>query len=210
MKAKDEFDQLEKMVQTAETHLSGTVPESGELPELDQDPTFNIDYDKLQKDCNKRAKKLLKQSSGLVMGDELVKDNTYLKQKIETDVISLAGMLYQMEITKIIQRDLTEEVSHGAKSPRMYEVFSTLVKVISENNKQLIQTLEALKETYVSLRGTIEERNAETKQIGDGEQRSADGLLTVGSRELIDAVNNAKRERILASHNKIVDITPEL
>lgn len=195
MKAREERDKLESMINNAEQHLQNNTPDPGAIPELEAEPTFAIDYEKLQKDCDRKAKKLLKNATGLMIGDELIKDNSYLKHKMQTDVISLAGMLYQMEITKIMQKDLVEEVRLGAKHPRMYEVFSTLGKTISENNKQLLQTVEAIKETYLTLRENIVTRNDDVKQLNMGVQETADGgLLTTGSRDLID---DAKRLRLL-------------
>ena len=195
MKAREERDKLEFMIDGAESHLQGNTPAPGDVPELESEPSFSIDYEKLQKTCDKQAKKLLKNATGLMIGDELTKDNSYIRYKIQTDVISLGGMLYQMEITKIMQQDLVEEVRLGAKHPRMYEVFSTLGKTISDNNKQLLQTVEAIKETYVTLRQNIVERNDDIKQLSMGVQDTPDGgLLTVGSRDLID---DAKRLRLL-------------
>ena len=210
MKAKEERDKLEKMINQAEGHLEGNTPDPNDIPELDAEPSFTIDYDKLQKDCDKKAKKMLKNATGLMIGDELVKDNSYVRSKIQTDIISLAGMLYQMEVTKIMQRDLIEEVRLGAKHPRMYEVFGSLGKTISENNKQLLQTVEAIKETYLTLRQNIIERNDDVKQLGMGVQDTADGgLLTVGSRDLIE---DAKRLRLLnrkiQEEENIIDIEP--
>lgn len=196
MTAKEERDKLEKLIENAEVHLEKNTPSKNDIPELESGPTFDLDYDKLQKQCDKKARKLLKSATGLMIGDDLVDGNSYLKEKVQTDLISLSGMLYQMEVTKILQRDLIEEVRHGAKHPRMYEVFSTLGKTISENNKQLLQTVEAIKETYINLRQNIEERREEVKSLTDGGglQRNSQGLLAMGSRELI---NETKKIRLL-------------
>ena len=210
MKAREERDKLEEMIQMTESHLESNTPDPDEIPELEQEPTFNIDYDKLQKDCDRQAKKLLKNATGLMIGDELTKNNSYLKDKIKTDVISLGGMLYQMEIKKIMQKDLMEEVRHGSKHPRMYEVFANLGKVISEDNKQLIQTVEALKETYITLRQNIDYRNEEVKQISGGVQDDGTGgLITMGSRDMIDEAKKLKLLSKKAEKIDIMDIEPE-
>jgi hypothetical protein len=205
MKAKEERDKLEKLIEGAEDTLRGNTPNPLDIPELQSEPTFDIDYDQLQKDCDKQAKKLLKGATGLMIGDEMTKGNSYLKEKIKTDVISLAGMLYQMELFKTIQKDMMEEVKHGAKHPRMYEVFTTVGKNISENNKQLLQTVEAIKETYINLKQNIMERNDDAKKIGDGGlQRTDSGLIAMGSRELIQ---DAKRLRLLRKSTPKTDIS---
>lgn len=188
---KEERDKLGKMIAETQDHI-GNVPSPGEIPEIDQSPSFDIDYDKVQKNCDKQAKKLLKNATGLFIGDEMTKNNPYLRDKIKTDIISLGGMLYQMEIKIVMQRDLMEEVRHGNKAARMYEVFGILGKVISEDNKQVLQTVEAIKETYISLKLNIEERNDELKQLS-GHKKEDEKLLSMGSRGMI---NNAKIEKL--------------
>jgi len=204
MTAKEEKEKLERMIMDSQSALEGNVPGQGEIPELEKAPSFDIDYDQVQKDCDKQAKKLLKSATGLVIGDEMTKNNSFLREKIKTDIVSLAGMLYQMEIKKIMQRDLMEEVRHGNKGARMYEVFAGLGKVISEDNKQLVQTVEALKETYISLRGNIEERNEELRQLS-GENNK---LLSMGSRGMIEQAKQLKMQRRLEKMD-IKDVEPE-
>ena len=48
MNAKDERSRLENMIKETENHLEANVPSSGEIPELNQAPTFEIDYDDLR------------------------------------------------------------------------------------------------------------------------------------------------------------------
>ncbi len=205
MNAKEERERLDRMISEGQdVALSGNVPTPGEIPELIQAPTFEIDYDLVQKNCDKRAKKLLKNATGLFIGDEMVKGNPYLRDKLKTDIDILGGMLYQMEVKKVMQRDLMEEVRHGNKAARMYEVFGSLGKVISEDNKQVLQTVEAIKETYISLKMNIEDRNDEMKQLAGGDKED-DKLLSMGSRGMI---NSAKKEklRLMEKNLKKMDI----
>lgn len=192
MKAKEAKATLEEMIQAAENHISQNVPVPGDIPEEISVSSFEIDYGELEKKCDRQAKKLLKNATGFVMGDEMISGNPYIKEKIKTDLISLSGMLYQMEITKIMQKDLIEEVRLGSKHPRMYEVFSTLGKVISENNKQLLQTVEAIKETYINMRNNIIERNDSVKALPPSDTPI---MISMGSRDLI---NEAKRLKLEA------------
>lgn len=196
MKQKDQQQELERMLDTAVNAVDGNVPTSGELPELHQEPAFEIDYDKIQKKCNKQAKVLLKQSTGLMIGDELVKANPYIQAKLKTDILSLGGMLYQVELLITMQRALSEEMRHGALAARMFEVFSGLSKTISENNKQLLQTVEAIKLTYLDLKDNIINNNQDTKLgIAQGVQETEQGVISLGSRDIINQATERKKER---------------
>lgn len=195
MKQKDEQKELEKLLNNAAEAVDKNVPGSGEVPELESEPGFEIDYDKIQKKCNKQAKTLLKNATGFMLGDELVKTNSYIQSKLKTDIISLGGMLYQVEVLLTMQRALTEEIRHGDTQPRMFEVFSGLSKIISENNKQLLQTVEAIKMTYLDLKDNILTMNDE-RPLGleGGLVKTEEGTLSLGSRELIK--NSVERKRL--------------
>ncbi|MFW6246688.1 MAG: hypothetical protein ACOC22_00735 [bacterium] len=199
MKAKDEKKEIDKMVEQASSTLEGNVPRPGETPEIEQEDAFKLNYDKLQKKCDKKARKLIKDATGLMMTDEMVKSNPYIKNKMEVDKISLSGMLYQMEVNKVMQKSLMEEVKKGASHPRMFEVFSQLSKTIGEINKQLLQTVEAIKNTYKDIRFDINERQYEEQKSieqGNNLKRSKDGdLIAIGSKGIIQETKNMKKMR---------------
>ena len=196
MRAKDERKELEKMIDTASQAIDGNVPGGNDTPELQNEPAFELDIDQLQKECDKKARKLIRNSTGFVLSDEQVKQNPYLKNKMEVDLISLSGMLYQMECSKVMQRSLMEEVRHGAQHPRMYEVFSGLSKTIADLNKQLLQTVEAIKVTYLDIKDNIRQNNNELKSISDGGMmRNEKGLVAMGTKDLIKQTKALKAKQ---------------
>jgi len=207
MKAKDELKDLERMLDTAQDAVDNNVPTEGELPELHAEPSFEIDYDKIQKKSNKQAKVMLKAATGLMIGDALVKDNPYIQSKLKTDILSLGGMLYQVELLITMQKALTEEIRHGSMQARMFEVFSGLAKTISENNKQLLQTVEAIKLTYLDLKDNILAMTDERPiGIAGGVQRTESGVISLGSRDMISQSNERKKERFKKAHGLTTDI----
>ena len=204
MKAKDEKRELEKLIDQAAENLNENVPSPNQTPELQSEPSFEIDYEKIQKDCDKQAKKMIKNATGLMMNDEIVKTNQYLKNKMDVDVLSLADMLYQLQTNKLMQKALMEEVRHGAMQARMFEVFGQLTKTINEINKQLLQTVEAIKSTYRDLRDDIRQNSEELKALGTGDSglmRNSKGLVTMGSKELINQTKRLKLERYKEDNN---------
>lgn len=203
MKIKEERDELEKMI-TQSSDQIGKEATPADTPELAMDPAFDIDFELLQKDCDKKARKMIHNATGFMLSDQVIKDNPYLKNKMQVDMISLSGMLYQLEVNKTMQTALMEEVRAGAMHPRMFEVFGGLSKTIGELNKQLLQTVEAIKVTYRDLKDDIRERNQDMAAIGEGTlQRNQKGLLTLGTKELI---KKTKMDKIESQRNKDQDI----
>lgn len=191
MKTREEREELEKILkESGERNFS---PE--DTPELEGISSFDLDFDKLRKECDSKAKKMLKNATGLVLSPEMLKQNPYLKDKMRVDVISLSGMLYQLKVNETMQETLMEEVRSGASHPRMFEVFGQLSKTIADLNKQLLQTVEAIKQTYKGIKGDILEKREELKALGagdDGLLRNNRGIVSLGTKELIKATKRMK------------------
>jgi heptaprenylglyceryl phosphate synthase len=82
-------------------------------------------------------------------------------------------------------------------NPRMFEVFATMSKTIGELNKQLIQTVEAIKETYKTFKEDVKEKRTEAMgptQGTSGMITTGDGgVVTRGTKELINKVKEIKK-----------------
>lgn len=193
MKIKEEREELEKIINQS----SNDIGKEPNIPdELKGEPAFDINFDILQKKCDKKAKKMVHNATGFMLTDEIIKENQYLKNKMQVDVISLAGMLYQLEVNKTMQTALMEEVRSGALHPRMFEVFGQLSKTIGELNKQLLQTVEAIKVTYRDIKNDIREKNQDLAAIGEGNiMKNEKGIIALGTKELIKETKKLKASR---------------
>ena len=196
MKISEQADELEKMIASADENISRNVVPTGEnIPGLAMEPTFDLDFDQLRKECDGKAKKMIKNATGFMLSDEMIKQNPYLKNKMQVDIISLSGMLYQLKVNETMQKTLMEEVRSGAAHPRMFEVFGQLSKTIGELNKQLLQTVEAIKSTYKDAKFDIKEKEEDLKAIGPGQNgitRNAKGIIALGTKELINETKKLK------------------
>lgn len=195
MTIKSERKDLEKMIDGSASAIDGEKAPLGDDPELKQSPTFSMEFSKTKRNCQRRARSMVKRATGLMLSDEMVKENPYLRSKIQIDITSLTGMLYQLEVNEMMQETLMEEVRSGAANPRMFEVFGNLSKTIGELNKQMLQTVEAIKLTYKDIKGDIREKEEELKAIGPGESgimRNKDGIIAMGTKELIKETQKIK------------------
>jgi hypothetical protein len=130
--------------------------------------------------------------------EDMIENNDYLKNKLEVDVMSLAGMIYQLRTNEVMQKAMIDQINLGMVNARMFEVFAGMSKTIGELNKQLIQTVEAIKETYRTFREDVKEKR--TEALGPGTRVSdmlttGDGsVVTRGTKELINNVKRIKQE----------------
>ena len=196
MKVKDERENLEKLLDESSNKITENVPVPGNIPEeLQGQPTMGLNFDELKEQCNAEARVMLNNSIGFILPQDMIDGNEYLKNKLEVDIMSLSGMLYQLRANEAMQKAMMEEVDRGFMHPRMFEVFGGLSKTIAEINKQLIGTVEALKLTYKDVKNDIREQQTEalgTSQSGpQGMITQGDGgVVSMGTGELI---RHAKR-----------------
>ena len=207
MKAREESDELQKMIDAADNRLDkNVVPGVEATPELMMGPRFTMDFDKLRKSCDSKAKKMIKNATGFMLNDDTIKTNPYLKNKMQVDVLSLSGMLYQLEVNRMMQETLMEEVRNGATHNRNFEVFGQLSKTIGDLNKQLLQTVEAIKSTYKDIKFDVKEKENELRAIGPGQNgmvRNDRGIVALGTKELI---RETKKLKHLISEQAIQDV----
>lgn len=195
MSIKDERKQLEDIIKSSRESLEDNTMTPDPSNGLEMQPIFDMDLAKAKKNCQRRARRMIKNATGLMLSDNMVKENPYLKNKMQVDIISLAGLLYQLEVNEKMQEALMEEVRAGAAHPRMFEVFGNLSKTIGDLNKQLLQTVEAIKLTYKDVKGDINDKMEELKAIGPGQSgvfRSDKGLVSMGTKELIREAKKMK------------------
>ena len=205
MKASQEKIELEKLLDNSNDKIDSNVPKQGDTPELRGEPLFTEDLGKISEDCEKQAKKMIHTSTGFMLNDEIIKQNPYMRDKMKIDILSLSGMLYQLKTNELMQKTLVEEVRHGAIHPRMFEVFGQLSKTIGDLNKQLLQTVEAIKVTYRDIKQDVRDKDNELRALhegGNGLLRNEKGTVAIGTKDLIKSM---KSLRISNEENKDIE-----
>jgi hypothetical protein len=222
MKAKEERDNLERILDTTPDDLSGDAVDN--MAELTQEPILNVDFDDLKQRCEYEARVMLNNSISVFLDDKL-REEEYVKNKLEVDIMSLAGMIYQLRVNEGMQKALMKQVDAGMINPKMFEVFSQMSRAIGELNKQMLATVEAIKSTYKDLRMDFKEKQHELTaysggpagEIGPGEGSSrpnimttADGsFVTMGTKEIIKNMRAQKAGNRTYNNNDIIDVNDE-
>lgn len=208
MKIREEREELTKMIKNSPDSI-GESAEPANEDILQPEPIMNVDFDDLKERCEKEARLMIKNAISFMIPVDMISENKYLKDKFKVDVMSLAGMIYQLRSNEIMQKALMDQINHGLTHPRYWEVYTGMSKTIGELNKQLIQTTEALKETYRSFKEDAKEKKTEAlgTTMHAGMLTTGDGsVVTRGTKELINRVKEAKAQRNNgALNNEITD-----
>ena len=125
---------------------------------------------------------------------------------MEQDIEILANLYMQLENNTVMQRSLMESVNSGNTMPRMYEVFGQLTDKIQSINKQIFDTEQRIRKTYVDLKYEIRDKVSEdvAAKLADPVPRdmlesngkvvvtSTRNLIASARAKHVDKINNAK------------------
>lgn len=210
MKKKDEAKALENLLTQSPDNLDNSNLSPDEIPGLKAEPVTDVDFIQLRSDCELEAEIMLRNAIAFIIPPDMLSENEYMNNKLKVDVMSLSGMIYQLRTNEIMQKALIDQINSGMINARMFEVFSSMTKIIGEINKQLIQTVEALKETYKSFKNDIKEQRTEAIGMGDsngGLLTTSDGNMVVrGTKDLIKNVKAIKEANAFIDS----DVIPEI
>lgn len=209
MKAREERKELEKMLDKSSEKINDNVPnKTEEIPGLKVEPVTDVNFIELREKCEEEANIMLTNAIEFIIPTDMIENNKYLQNKLQVDIISLAGMIYQLRTNEVMQKALIDQINLGMVNARMFEVFAGMTKTIGELNKQLIQTVEAIKQTYKGFVEDVKEKRTESISVSSNSSSGMlttgeGGVVTRGTKELINNVKKIKRQNIENSEEYI-------
>lgn len=175
--------------------------------------SFEFDYDSIKKGIRKRARRTVLNITKHILDQKLTEDE-YIKDKIEQDIDTLADLYMQVETNNLMQRSLIETVSKGNSAPRLYEVFGQLTDKIQALNKQIIDTEQKIRKTYIDLKYEIRDREAESHR-GQGTPvlaapKDEPNRIITSSKQLIEMAKKRHAEQYKNTMQEDVQVVEEI
>lgn len=133
---------------------------------------FEFDYDGTRKGLRKKARKTVLNIVKHIVPSDII-DEEYIQDKIEQDIETITALYMQVETNTVMQRSLMDSIAKGNCAPRMYEVFGQMTDKIQSINKQIVDTEQRLRKTYLDLK--FETRDKQSEDI-DTPTLSTDAL----------------------------------
>lgn len=170
---------------------------------------FDFDYDSIRKGTRKKCRKTTINIVNHILPDDLIQED-YVQDKIEQDIETLTDLYVQVEINTLMQRSLVMAVSRGNQIPRYYEVFGQLTDKIQSLNKQILNTEQTIRKTYIDLKFEIRDKEQEVgfdsiKGLPNKESQKQQGVLITSSKDLIEMAKKKHKQDYI--ENKINDIS---
>lgn len=183
---------------------TAAVVDNASSADLMETKLFEFNYDEERKIIKRRCRKTVTYIMEHIMPEDM-RNEPYVQNKVEQDTETLTGLYMQTRLNEVMQRSMVEQTSRGMYSARNNEVFGQLSTKIQEINKQIVDTEQKLRKTYVDLKFEIQEKRESeaapkptTPMIGAPTGQSQEGaMLVTDTKVLIKRARNAHQDRFL-------------
>lgn len=169
---------------------------------------FEFDYDSVRKGLRKKARKTVLNIVKHIVPSDII-DEDYIQDKIEQDIETITALYMQVETNTVMQRSLMDSIAKGNCAPRMYEVFGQMTDKIQSINKQIVDTEQRLRKTYLDLK--FETRDKQSEDVGVTESVDAlpgpgqvanGGVIITSTKNLIASAKQRHLESLKAKEEK--------
>jgi len=164
-----------------------------------QEPLFTFDYEAERKGIRKKCRKTILGIVNHVIPKDMIEDE-YVQDKIEQDIETLTELYMQVRLNTVMQRANVEMTARGNYTARSTEVFGQLTDKIQSINKQIFDTEQRIRKTYLDLKYEIRDKQGEEFSLsgangnngmisgpsGDG------GVLITSTKSMIENARNMK------------------
>lgn len=167
--------------------------------QLMNEPLFVFDYDAERKGIRKKCRKTIMGIVKHVIPDNMV-DDEYIQDKIEQDIETITELYMQVKLNTVMQRAHVEMTARGGYTARNSEVFGQLTDKIQSINKQIFDTEQRIRKTYLDLKYEIRDKQGEDFALNGGSQNQGmiggptgdGGILVTSTKNMIENARNMK------------------
>jgi hypothetical protein len=154
--------------------------QSGGLPAFNEHEPMN--YAETKSASVNQAKGLMKSLLGFYLSQELIDKNEYIRLKAKMDVMTMAGLIQQMQIAEHAITTLMRTIDSGEFTPRMFEVLGGLQKTMLDIMKHQTLHMMAAEENMKKMKRDIDiysDQGIQQKKI------ESSGTINRGTRNLM-------------------------
>ena len=166
-----------------------TVIDNTTAAETLQQRMFMFNSEQQKKGLRKKARKTILNVVKHIIPEDIIEEE-YVQDKIEQDIETMAALYLQLETNTVMQQSIVEMVSTGNAAPRMYEVFGQLTDKIQSINKQIFDTEQRIRKTYVDLKYEIRDKMNEDFAVGVSGPNKNNMIESNGSGTVVTSTRN--------------------
>lgn len=191
---------------------------------MDSLPGIDTQLEEQNKKAKKKLKKkraavrqvavgLIHRCAKLFLDNNMIKEDDYVKYRMEVDVMTLTNTLMQLHTAHIAIEDLCLKIQAGSSNSRHFETLAGLQRVVLDINKFLSSNMAIMEQSYLDLRERIIDINIE-KATGDGGEVSEDtsgSSISISTRNRIELIEQLAQYEVVADNiSKVPSNNPRL
>ena len=186
---------------------STSVVDNASGADIMQVKMFEFDYDGTRKGLRKKARKTVLNIVKHIVPNDIIGED-YIQDKIEQDIETITALYMQVETNTVMQRSLMDSIAKGNCAPRMYEVFGQMTDKIQSINKQIVDTEQRLRKTYLDLKfETRDKQSEDVESFGNdveslpSPQQNGSGVIITSTKNLIASAKQRHLEKLKGDAN---------
>ena len=178
---------------SSQQQTATSVVDNAPAAQMMNEPLFTFDYEAERKGIRKKCRKTILGIVNHVIPPNMIEDE-YIQDKIEQDIETLTELYMQAKLNSVMQRANVEMTARGNYTARNTEVFGQLTDKMQSINKQIFDTEQRIRKTYLDLKYEIRDKQGEDFALGVNVNNSNNmiggptgdgGLLVTSTKDLI-------------------------
>lgn len=195
------FDENELNDIIPQDNIFGGESEESLQEKIDEHKTA---FEEEEEKCIEEAKNLLLQAAQVYLDGKFIQDSEYLQYKLKLEEKGLAGLVFQLNITRRAVFKLSEKIATDEATPRHFEVLTGMNRVILDITKYQHEHLGKLEEAMKKYQVDATEAEIRKGNSNSGDGEDDDAIDVEGT--VIDTRN---RKALLSELNGIIQEAQE-
>lgn len=149
---------------------------------------FEIEFAHKSAEAEMKAKNLLSSLSKFYLSVDMIDKNEYLKHKLELEQKGVAGLIFQLEVSRMAIKDVMLQIYLGKATSKQMDSLSKLQRIVLDINIS-ISTL--IKDSVKDMKD-IKERYEEIKELMNSEDKTIEGNVVISGSNPTDVMKHLK------------------
>lgn len=191
-----------------------TIPVDEGSDGIEAEKLFEYDPVGDKKSITKTVRRTITTLANHILPKDMLEEE-YVKNKIEQDIATLTELYVTRKNNEMVLQSLIKGISTGSNSPKMYEMYTKLSETVSDNNKQILETEDNLRKTYMELKYEVQSKRAELindfpnfgkLSNSETQQPKAINQTYTGSKGLLEKMKERQRQKARKDAENVQDI----
>lgn len=186
----DERKELEELIKESGESLDNLTKEAMDLAPKSQPIVFN--HEEIEENSIQEATDIVESSAKFYLEEDVIKEEHYIQQKINADVITMTDMIKQSKVAEYAIFKMIQQIDEGNMHPRQFEVLSGFQRSKLELTKTIAQYVVMMENNFKNIKEDYKNKKNENTLDSDyDEEDNEEERVERGTRSFMQRVRGA-------------------